>query len=1192
MYLKRLELHGFKTFADRTELEFTPGITAVVGPNGSGKSNVFDAIRWALGETSFRSLRSGRLDDFIFGGSEARRAMGQAEVALTINNDSGVLPIDYTEVTVMRRANRGGEGEFFLNDTVCRLRDIQMLFLGTGLGGRSYSLIGQGQVDSVLNAGPEERRQLLEEAAGLARYKRRRREAERRLGYAATNLLRISDILAELAAQLEQLRAQAEAAAAYQAHTSEIRALELAVQVDDARRVIANLKRIATQTDTIRQQLQSTASSASEVGSQIDHDRARAVEVARLWEDAQRTLLQLVEDLSGRESTMQVLQERLRATTGQRERLAQDLQRLQGQHAQMDEALGTLREQAETLASRRDDLLEQLRATEDAHAAAVRTYAETEDRAGALRVEVTDLDRSRSRTQHDLTRLDARLAALTDQLGGINAREAALAHTASQLRATAGERASALAALRERYESIQTRMAHLRSECSDIDAEYAAVEEQVRQLAAERAVVASTLSLLLDLQRQLAGYEQGARDILLAKQGDPSRFPGIRYPVGEVIRVAAEYRPAIEAALGRRVFALIAATVDDVKDGLTYLRGNGQGGASFLPVDLIRAAPPASLPHGGDIVGRASDLVQLTNGAKDVVQTLLGDVAIVATLDAALALRRSGFSGRIVTLQGELLAADGVVSVRGKPDGDGSLLGRADQIQSLQGRLAAIDTSATEAESCRSAVAGHREQLTQAIAEAEADLAAMQTATAEQQMAAGLVHAELEKIPLQQRDLDAERTQAAAERASLEAEAVQLCEDEAAILHAHAEREQALVEVESGLRAALASAASAASELADVRVQLAEVGGTLDALQARIDEHVRVDATLGGRCNQLQGEITVLDGELHLLTHSLEVAQGERETLARRQGATRQRLADLDAERGVLQQRLTDAEGRWRQLQETVHEVEEQAHRLEVRHAQVEAELLAAQRRISEEFAVSWEEVRDVRLATSRDEALGRIEALRGLVAVLGPVNLLAVDEHQALRTRVDLLRAQGEDLERAKAALVTLVERLDRILQVKFTETFQAVNEEFNRLFVRLFAGGRAQLLLVEGEPGTEPGIEIEAQLPGKKMRSLSALSGGERVLVALSLIFAMLRVHPSPFCIFDEVEAALDDANTRKFTTLLRELAERTQVLIITHNKGTMEAADVLYGVTMETPGVSKIISMRLTPTRPVTKEAAAVS
>ena len=1192
MYLRRLELHGFKTFADRTELEFTPGITAVVGPNGSGKSNVFDAIRWALGETSFRSLRSGRMDDIIFGGSELRRAMGQAEVSLTINNDSGVLPIDYTEVTVMRRANRGGEGEYFLNDTVCRLRDIQMLFLGTGLGGRSYSLIGQGQVDSVLNAGPEERRQLLEEAAGLARYKRRRREAERRLGYGATNLLRISDILAELTAQLEQLREQAEAAATYQAHTNEIRALELALQVDDARRIIASLKRIATQTDTVRQQLQSAASSASEVGTQIDHDRARAVQVARLWEEAQRTLLQVVEDLSGRESTMQVLQERLRATTSQRERLAQDLQRLQSQLAQADEALGGLRDQAETLAARRDDLLEQMRVTEDAHAAAVHSHGEVHDRVGSLRNELADLAAARSRTQHELARLDARLTALIDQLGGFDAKDAVLAQTAGQLQAAAGESASALAGLREQQGTIEARLAELQAKRAEIDDHDAGIDEQLQQLSSERRVVASTLSLLRDLQQQLAGYEEGVRDILLAKQDDPSRFPGIRYPVAEVIRVASAYRPAIEAALGRRLFSLIAATVEDVKHGLTYLRGNGQGGASFLPMDLMNARTQPPLPGGADVVGRASELVELTNGAKDVVHTLLGDVAVVATLDAAVAMRRAGFAGRIATLQGELLSADGVVSVRGKSDGDGSLLGRKEQIQSLRDRLGVLETSAAELASRRAAASAEREPLIGLIADTAAELAAVQATASERQMAAGLVQAELEKLPSQRRALDAERAQAAAERASLEAEAVQLCEDEATIIHAITEGESVLVEAESGLRAAQESATSAASQLTEVRVQLAELGGTLDALHARIDEHVNEDAALGGRCNQLQGEITVLDGELHLLAHSLEEAQGEREALVQRQGIIRQRLADLDSERGALQQRLTDAEGRWRQLQETVGEVEEQAHRLEVRHAQVEAELLAAQRRISEEFAASWEDVRDVRLATSRDEAMGRIEALRGLVAALGPVNLRAVDEHQALQTRVDVLRTQADDLARAKAALVALVERLDQILQVKFMETYQAVNEEFNRLFVRLFAGGRAHLLLVDGDPGTEPGIEIEAQLPGKKMRSLSALSGGERVLVALSLIFAMLRVHPSPFCIFDEVEAALDDANTKKFTTLLRELAERTQVLIITHNKGSMEAADVLYGVTMETPGVSKIISMRLTRTDPAAKEAAAVS
>jgi chromosome segregation protein len=349
-----------------------------------------------------------------------------------------------------------------------------------------------------------------------------------------------------------------------------------------------------------------------------------------------------------------------------------------------------------------------------------------------------------------------------------------------------------------------------------------------------------------------------------------------------------------------------------------------------------------------------------------------------------------------------------------------------------------------------------------------------------------------------------------------------------------------------------------------------------------VDEHVASAGDLSARCDQLQGEITVLDGEMHLLTHSAEEAEKEKKTLEELQDATRQRLADLAGERDALHKRMTEAEAQWRQSQESLRAIEEQTHRLEVRHAQSEAELQAAQRRISEEFAVGWDDVREIRLPSSRDEAQGRIEALRGLVAALGPVNLRALDEHQALASRVEALAGQADDLARAKVALTSLMQQLDEVLHVKFVQTFAAVNEEFNRLFVRLFAGGRAQLLLVDGEPGSEPGIEIEAQLPGKKMRSLSALSGGERVLVALSLIFAMLRVHPSPFCIFDEVEAALDDANTRKFTTLLRELAQQTQVLIVTHNKGTMEAADVLYGVTMESAGVSKIISMRLTPSQ----------
>jgi len=1182
LYLKRLDLHGFKTFADRTELEFTPGITAIVGPNGSGKSNVFDAIRWALGEMSFRSLRSGRLDEFIFSGSEARRAMGQAEVSLTINNDSGALPIDYTEVTVTRRAARGGEGEYLLNDTVCRLRDIQMLFLGTGLGGRSYSLIGQGQVDSVLNAGPEERRQLLEEAAGLARYKRRRREAERRLAHATTNLLRVSDLLAELTSQLEQLRAQSEAAAAHQAHTREIRDLELALQVDEARRVIGGLKRIATQTDSVREQLSSTASAASQISAQLDRDRARAAEVAHLWEEAQRTLLQVVENLSARESTLQVLQERGRAATAQRTRLADDLQTFQARLARVEEALDGLREQAETQSGQRDALLEQMRVSEDASTATRAAEHAAEERVGTLRDELADLAAAQSRAQHELARLEAQLAAVHEQLRSLEAKEAGLAEMATDLRAKAGDSALALADLQQRHEAATSRLAQLNAARTKVQERLEALRTQLQQTTAERQVVVSTLALLEDLQRQLAGYEGGVREILLARQQDPTRFPGVRTSIAEIIRVAPTYRPAVEAALGRRLFSLLVSSVEDVKEGLVYLRGNGGGSASFAPVDLLRENPAPPPPRGEDIVGRASDLVELSNGAKAVMDVLLGDVTVVTTLDAAVTLRRGGHTGRLVTLAGEVLAPDGVVSVHGSSNGDGSVLGRTERIQALHAQLAAVDARMADLESRRQSASDERESVSRLVAEADADVIHLHTELTEQQIAAGLVQADLDKIPHQRQELDTTRGRLTQERVELEAEAARLGEDEAVIGKTLAERERVLLDAEAALRASQESASASSTQLTEVRVQLAGFGGTLETLQARVDEHVASAGDLSVRCDQLQGEITVLDGEMHLLTHSAEEAEKEKKTLEELQAATRQRLADLAGERDALQKRMTEAEGQWRQSQESLRTIEEQLHRLEVRQAQSDAELQAAQRRISEEFAVAWDDVRDIRLPSSRDEAQGRIEALRGLVAALGPVNLRALDEHQALASRVEALAGQANDLERAKVALTALMQQLDEVLQVKFAQTFAAVNEEFNRLFVRLFAGGRAQLLLVDGEPGSEPGIEIEAQLPGKKMRSLSALSGGERVLVALSLIFAMLRVHPSPFCIFDEVEAALDDVNTSKFTTLLRELAQQTQVLIVTHNKGTMEAADVLYGVTMESPGVSKIISMRLTPTQ----------
>ncbi|MDP3766495.1 MAG: hypothetical protein Q8S13_00635, partial [Dehalococcoidia bacterium] len=485
----------------------------------------------------------------------------------------------------------------------------------------------------------------------------------------------------------------------------------------------------------------------------------------------------------------------------------------------------------------------------------------------------------------------------------------------------------------------------------------------------------------------------------------------------DLLRVATPHRAAIEAALGRRLFSLVAASVEDVKGGLRYLRGNGQGGASFIPVDLVPARQPVSIPGGAAIVGRATDLVELTNGAREVVDALLGDVVVVASLDDAVALKATGFVGRIATLDGELLTPDGVITVRGKPDGDALLLGRREQIETLRARQMEVDAAIERITGQRIALQDQAAALDEETTAAQ-DAVRLDEAIAEQQAALAPVQVESARLPIERGETDAALAQASSERTRVFSDVTRLRADDAELRQALLERESVAADGETAVRGAAERTQATSANLTDLRVQLAELSGTLEPLRARVDEHAHESADLAAHRDQLQGEITVLDGEHHLLTHSLEEAQRARTALVEQQEATRTVLTALEEERGALQQRLMDLEAKWREVQEALRNVEEQAHRLEVRHAQVDTEFASAARRISEEFGRSWEDVREIRLPAARDEAVGRIEALRGLLAALGPVNLRAVEEHAALTARVDALRTQADDLERARAAL------------------------------------------------------------------------------------------------------------------------------------------------------------------------------
>lgn len=1178
MHLKRLELAGFKTFADRTELEFHPGITAIVGPNGSGKSNLCEAIRWVLGEQNARALRGTRTEDFIFAGSARRRAHGLAQAALVLDNTAENFPLEFSEVAITRRATRGGEGEYFLNGVPCRLRDIQMLFLGTGLGGRSYALIGQGEVEEVLNASPQERRLLLEEAAGLARYKRRRQESLRRLERTTAHLQRVGDLLAELRAQYARLAEQAEAARQHRAFTEEMRALETGLLADEARRARQSLQRATAQVAAAHTRLAELEQRAEASRADVArHQQAREA-LTHAWEVQQRRLLEAVQAKAAAASAVDRAEGRLAAQRREGERLRAEAARLAAEMERIDSELAALDRDREAVARESDALRRQL----DVQQAALRA---DEDWAQSRRREMETLEARRgeleARRQElatELAALEARRQVVERQQGALSERRnrlqenlAAWGAEEGQLRERAAQARAALVRHQERQTALSGKMRRLEAERADVGERLAAAE-------AQRARLESRLQALEEAAAQLVGYEEGARTLLAAKRADPERFASILGALVDHIAVEPRYRHAVEAALGRRLFCLLTTGTEALRDALAYVRADGRGPVSFLPLDRVAPRHPnGPTPQVHGVLGGASGFVRAQGQARTAVDVLLGDVVVVEDLEVALRLMAAGHRGRAVTLQGELVSPDGVVSVRGNGNGHASPLARRDAGLETKRELEAVVAALAQLRARQESLNRETEEARERAAALEEERGRLERALAEAEGALAALTRERARLP---REIDAVTDEIAALAAALDdvAERTERMAVQDEALRASArEVDSQLVERRRAWEAHVAALAQRRQEGEEVRVRLAELDAAAQAHAARRRDLAAAREELAARRAQVLAEESAAAAEVSRLAAELAAAREAHSRTAREQTALQEELAGLDQQRRVHEEAAAAAQEAAGRAEEEARAAEVALHRAELRKAQAETEWGAVERRLGES-GIAWEQVEGMQLPLPREEARARLEALREMVEALGPVNLRAIREQEELGRRVDRIARQVADIEAARAALQQLVDRLDGVLLFRFRETFAAVNEEFGRLFLRLFEGGSAHLELVQEAPEEDPGLEVVARLPGKPPRPLAALSGGERVLVALALLFAMLRVHPSPFCVFDEVEAALDDANTRRFTTLLRELAEVTQIIIVTHNKGTMEAADVLYGVTMQEPGVSSVISVRL--------------
>src|SRR5216684_212000 len=1148
MKIRRVEISGFKSFADRVVFSFDDGVTGVVGPNGCGKSNVVDAIRWAMGEQSAKHLRGRSMEDVIFSGSESRPPTGMAEVSITFQNDGRLVPPQYAgfaEITVARRLFRDGTSEYEINKAPCRLLDITELFLGTGVGTRAYSIIEQGRIGLIVSAKPEDRRSIIEEAAGVTKYKARRKQAERKLEATEQNLLRLTDVVGEVGRRLQGLERQAKKAERFRELRGELRQLELL----SACRQWLSAK-------------EEEGAGARELQDAADAEKVAHAQVARLEAGLSAERLQLLDD----ERKVQELADKSHGVDKQLRLAEQELQFAQreresiaARQVQHEDEIGLLGQRLTLLAREEEGLHAERQKLADANAEDETRRAQAEASLQESMDRIHSAQHAVETERHQAVGVLTRLANHRTNLVNLEKRRQDLSGRLQKTQDEAEQLGARAEEISRQREELSHKLSETQASRRALHEKRGAREEQLQQVLVERRDLEATLirvreeladrrsrlTSLLELQKNFEGYGRGVKAILLRDE-DERRRDGVYGLVADVLRTDARHERAVEAVLGERLQLVLVESHAAGLRAVDYLKQAAHGRASFIPLTEMEQLP--LVPEAAELAApegtvRAVEVVHCAPEHVRLKRYLLADVFLCDTLATALALwSRDPGERTFVTADGEVVDREGIVS-------GGSLEGVADGLLHKRREV---------------------QELAETVQELEARLA-LSTSQAEE-LAARIQSLETEVKRLQHEEREEELSQLRLERdvGRLQDELARLSQRDQVLRHEIEQLQQALAEVEREEAQSRDAVAGGESEQQEREARLRALQA--DLLRAREQaESVQAEVVQGKeRASALEARGEVTRGELAALLKSGEELREElgRARALYDQGQERLRGGDeevREARSGLEQvaRRRSDAELKVQEIRLTVQHLEQGTRE---RHLMELAEVAQARR----EEALGLDEA----------QAEARMSALREKVDALGEVSLTAIDEAKEVGERFAFLTAQKQDLEDSLRKLRSAIERIERASKERFRETFQLVNDRFQQVFPRLFRGGYAELQLVEdpANPAVEPGVEIIAQPPGKKLVSVNLLSGGEKALTAVSLIFAIFLIKPTPFCLLDEVDAPLDEANVGRYNDMVREMSRSSQFIVITHNKRTMEGSDALYGVTMEEPGISKTVSVKL--------------
>ena len=1181
MYLKRLEMQGFKSFADKTVLEFMPGITSVIGPNGSGKSNISDAIRWVLGEQSMKSLRGSKSEDIIFAGTQNRKSLGFAEASLVFDNTDGKLPVEYTEVTVTRNIYRSGESGYYINKTPCRLKDVLELFMDTGIGKDGYSIIGQGKIDEILSNKSEDRRHIFEEAAGIVKYRVRKVESEKKLEHTKLNLLRINDILSEIESNIEPLRIQSEKARKFLDLREELKSIEVGLFLYNIESYKEKLQKVIEDNEILRSQNEEASNKMQEISDLKEKLKQEIDDITNNIENMQNLGFESEKEKERLNSEINISKERITNNKENDNRYDAEIEEIKLRIKDLEEEKKAKLDKKNNLFTNKEKFQRELEEKEKKLEEANKKLSSKELEIEEKKKIVSDNTDAKYEKQANISTIEANLENIEKRKKQIATEIDFNISELDSTRLTKEEIAKVFYEIEDKKNKATKSLNEISSKSEETERKIKEYDDTINKLSSEYRIKESRLKFLKETEREKEGYIRSVKNLLLDCEKDSSLKKGLHGVLASILKTPKEYETAIEMTLGAALQNVVTETEQDAKKLVEHLRKNNLGRASFLPISTVKGKKleKYNSKNINGIQGIASDLVEYNKKYEQIVLSFLGRTVIVDDMDTAIALaKQNNYSFRIVTLKGDLINPSGAITGGSVAQKTVNILGRTREIEDLEKELKKINSKIAKIQQEKEEYLNDSESVLEEINFLEKSLQEIDIVYAadKQKLIAveeniDRIQKRLEKLKTEKEELEKQKEEEIKNKEQEEADIKKISEENIEL--------NAIIEQFANLNK------DNQTYIDDLNMDVTNLKisvSSFDESESSIDEMVeRINLDIENNNSSIESKLKQkenikLDNET--LENNIKELLEKINEIDEKVNNSGNQVNELKSQRIEKNNNLSKAEKDYESQFEVIEGLKEQIVKIDVKKSKLEQDIEDVVNKLWEEYELTPNNVGEYQKPENVQSTTKQVNKLRSQIKELGSINVDSIEEYNTTKQRYDFMCEQRLDLEDGIAKLKKVIQDMTSTMKIQFAKQFEIINKNFGEVFKELFGGGKAELILTDPENILECGIDIHVQPPGKKLQNMTLLSGGEKAFTAIALLFAILKINPSPFCVLDEIEAALDDVNVFRYADYLKKFTDNTQFLVITHRKGTMEAADTVYGITMEENGISKLLSMKL--------------